>query len=78
MLRRCTLPIIPIIKRQHCIHSFTKVKCYESIHKIDSLKEDISELKEIVDSYHEHIMIIYSTSIISFTGTIILLVKNFV
>jgi hypothetical protein len=77
MLRRCVLPIIPIIKRQQRMHSFTKVKCYESIHKIDSLKEDIRELKEIVDSYHEHIMVIYSTSIISFTGTVILLIKNF-
>ena len=78
MLKRGFQPIIPFIKKQKYIHSVTNSKCYENMHKIVSLKQDIRELKEIVDSYHEHIMVIYSTSIISFTGTIILLVKNFV
>jgi len=58
-----------VIKR--CYNINPKSKCYENIHKLDSLKQDISEMKEIIKSYNEPVKVVYLTSIISFLGTLI-------
>ena len=72
MLRRT---ILPVIKGKLSTHSFNKSTCYENIHKIEALKVEINELKELIKSTHEPLMVIYSTSIISFISTLILVCK---
>jgi len=61
-----------IIKR-NCSQFYVKSKCYENIHKVDSLKQDVNELKELIHNYHERLTIIYGTSILSLTGIFCLL-----
>ena len=55
-----------VIKR-YC-HSHGRSKCYENIHKIDSMRQEINEMKEIIKYYHEPLKIIYFTSVTSLVG----------
>jgi len=63
-----------IIKR-YC-HSHGRSKCYENIHKIDSMRQELNEIKETLRSYHEPFIVIYGTSIFSLAGTVCLLFTN--
>jgi len=60
-----------IIKRS--CHSHGRTKCYENIHKIDSMRQELNEIKEVIKHYHEPLRIIYFTSITSLIGIISLL-----
>jgi hypothetical protein len=60
-----------VIKR-YC-HSNGRTKCYENLHKIDSMRQELNEIKETIKYYHEPLKIIYCTSIISLSGIIGLL-----
>ena len=57
-----------VIKR-YC-HSHGRTKCYEKIHKIDSMRQELNEIKEAVKHYNEPLKVIYFTSITSFVGII--------
>jgi len=62
-----------IIKRFSHIHTpnFTHThtsKCYENIHKLNSLREDVNEIKHMLHSYHEPFKILYITNIMTFVG----------
>jgi hypothetical protein len=63
-----------IIKR-YC-HSHGRTKCYENIHKIDSMRQELNEIKEVIKNYHEPLVVIYSTSIISLVGILSLLLTK--
>lgn len=60
-----------IIKR-YC-HSHGRSKCYENIHKIDSMRKELNEIKEIINHYHEPFVVIYGTSVFSLAGILCLL-----
>ena len=55
-----------VIKR-YC-HSHGRTKCYENIHKIDSMRKELDEIKELTRNYHEPLKVIYFTSITSLVG----------
>ena len=56
-----------VIKR-YC-HSHGRTKCYENIHKIDSMRQELNEIKEIIKHVHdEPLKVIYFTSITSLLG----------
>jgi hypothetical protein len=62
-----------LIKRFSHIHtpSYTlthKSNCYENIHKLNNLREDVNEIKNILQSYHEPFKILYITNIMTFIG----------
>jgi hypothetical protein len=63
-----------VIKR-YC-HSHGRTKCYENIHKIDSMRQELNEIKEVIKNYHEPLVVIYSTSIISLVGILSLLLTK--
>ncbi len=42
-----------------------KSKCYENIHKIDSLREELNEIKTSIYSFNEPLKIIYISNTIS-------------
>ena len=65
-----------IIKRFCHTHTQTfipnhKSKCYENIHKVNKLSEDVNEIKNILYSYHEPFKILYITNVITFFGAIL-------
>ena len=60
-----------VIKR-YC-HSHGRSKCYENIHKIDSMRQEINEMKEIIKHNNEPLKVIYFTSITSLVGVVSLL-----
>lgn len=55
-----------IIKR-YC-HTHGRSKCYENIHKIDSMRQELNEIKEILYSIHKPIVVIYAASVITLMG----------
>ena len=56
-----------ILIKRYC-HSHGRSKCYENIHKLDSLRQELNEIKEIVRYYEQPIRVIYFTSLVSLTG----------
>jgi hypothetical protein len=53
-----------IVKRfSHISTQPNKSKCYENIHKLNYLIEDAKEIKNILQSYHEPLKIIYISNI---------------
>ena len=60
-----------VIKR-YC-HSNVRSKCYENIHKIDSMRQELNEMKEIIKHNNEPLKVIYFTSITSLVGIVSLL-----
>jgi hypothetical protein len=65
-----------IIKR-FC-HTHIRSKCYENIHKIDSLKLDVHELKESIKDFRQPISTIYVFNIASFICSFTLLCQKFI
>jgi hypothetical protein len=63
-----------IIKR-YC-HTHGRSKCYENIHKIDSLRQEVSELKELLKQLDYPLTMIYRCSGFSLLGTICLVLTN--
>jgi len=63
-----------IIKR-YC-HSHGRSKCYENIHKVDLMRQELNEIKELVKHYHEPLKIIYFSSITSLICIISLVFKK--
>jgi hypothetical protein len=53
-----------IIKR-YC-QSRAQTKCYENIHKIDSLRQDVNEIKEFMKNCEQPLITVYRTSVLSF------------
>lgn len=64
-----------VIKR-FC-HTHTRSKCYENIHKIESMKLDIHELKESIKDLREPIGVMYVTNLASFVCSFSLLLQKF-
>jgi hypothetical protein len=57
-------------------HTHSRSKCYENIHKLNSLKQDVNELKEIIKELHEPLRIIYCSSVVTLiTVPVILFLK---
>lgn len=56
-----------MIKR-YC-HMQGRSKCYENVHKLDVLREEVREIKELIKKIEEPTVIIYSCSILSLLGT---------
>lgn len=58
-------------------HTFNhKSTCYENIHKINNLREDVNEIKNILHSYHEPIKVIYVANIFSFVSSILIFLSK--
>ena len=62
-----------LIVRRNFSQFYVKSKCYENIHKVDSLKQDVNDMKELIHNYHERLNIIYGSSVLSLTGIFCLL-----
>lgn len=68
-----------IIKRfchSHSHSPITKSKCYENMHKLNCLREDVNEVKNMLYSYNEPVRIMYVANIVSFAGTLLLLLTK--
>jgi hypothetical protein len=55
-----------IIKRFSHIHTSSPQnisKCYENIHKLNYLREDVNEIKNILQSYHEPLKVLYVSNV---------------
>jgi hypothetical protein len=69
-----------LIKRFSHIHTPTytpinKSTCYENIHKLNNLREDVNEIKNMLHSYQEPFKILYITNVMTFVGCIVYLIK---
>jgi len=54
-----------ILIKRYC-HTHTRTKCYENIHKIESLRQDVNEIKEFMKNCEQPLITIYRTSVLSF------------
>jgi hypothetical protein len=63
-----------VIKR-FC-HTHTRSKCYENIHKIDSLRKDVNETKDLLKSFEQPLMVIYSSSVLSMIASLSIIIKT--
>jgi hypothetical protein len=64
-----------IIIKRYC-HSHGRSKCYENIHKIDSIRQELNEIKEIVHAIHKPIVVIYTASLMTLMGVPLLLLAK--
>jgi hypothetical protein len=56
-----------IILKRYC-HSHGRSKCYENIHKIDSMRQELNEIKEILYAIHKPMVVMYAASIATLMG----------
>jgi hypothetical protein len=63
-----------VIKR-FC-HTHTRSKCYENIHKIDSLRRDVNEIKENLKDFEKPLMVIYSSSVLSIIASLSIIIRT--
>jgi len=56
-----------IIIKRYC-HSHGRSKCYENVHKIDSMRQELNEIKEVVHAIHKPIVVIYTASLMTLMG----------
>ena len=56
-----------IIIKRYC-HSHGRSKCYENIHKIDSMRQELNEIKEILHAIHKPMVVIYAASVMTLMG----------
>ena len=63
-----------VIKR-YC-HSHGRSKCYENIHKIDSMRQELNEIKEILHAIHKPIVVIYTASVMTLMGIPVLMLAK--
>jgi len=63
-----------VIKR-FC-HTHGRSKCYENTHKLDSLRQEVNEIKEMMRHYEQPLSLIYKCSVLSFTGVIALVLTK--
>jgi len=63
-----------IIKR-YC-HTHGRSKCYENTHKIDSLRQEVIEVKELLKQLNDPLIAIYRCSGFSLLGTIALILAK--
>ena len=57
-----------MILKRYC-HMQGRSKCYENVHKLHVLREEVREIKELIKKIEEPTVIIYSCSILSLLGT---------
>ena len=50
-----------------------KSKCYENTHHLVYLRQDITEMKNILYSYNEPLKFMYVANIVSITGTFLMI-----
>lgn len=62
-----------LIKRM--CHTHSRSKCYENIHKLDSLRQDVNEVKQLVHAFHQPLQVIYFINVGWFTAATIYAVK---
>ena len=53
-----------------------KSKCYENTHHLVYLRQDITEIKNILECYHQPLKLMYFASGITFGGTLILVLSK--
>jgi hypothetical protein len=56
-----------IILKRYC-HSHGRSKCYENIHKIDSMRQELNEIKEILHAIHKPMVVMYAASVATLMG----------
>ena len=64
-----------IIKR-YC-HSHGRTKCYENIHKLESLRQDVNEIKEFLKAVEQPLVVIYTSSILSAIASLTVIMRVF-
>ena len=63
-----------IVMKRYC-HTHGRSKCYENLHKIDALRQEVREIKELLQKTEEATTIIYGCTVVSLLGTLALLSK---
>jgi hypothetical protein len=64
-----------IIKR-YC-HSHGRIKCYENIHKLESLRQDVNEIKDFFKSIEQPLVVIYTSSVLSAIASLTVIMRGF-
>ena len=64
-----------IIKR-YC-HSHGRTKCYENIHKLESLRQDVNEIKNFLKAVEQPLVVIYTSSILSAIASLTVIMRAF-
>ena len=64
-----------ILIKRYC-HSHGRTKCYENIHKIDSMRHDVNEMKEILRDFEKPLMVMYSSSVLSIITSLAIFIKT--
>jgi hypothetical protein len=64
-----------IIKR-YC-HSHGRTKCYENIHKLESLRQDVNEIKNFFKTVEQPLVVIYTSSILSAIASLTVIMRAF-
>lgn len=58
-----------IINKRYLHNIKSKSTCYENIHKLNHLIEEVHEMKEIIKDYNKQLAFSYTTNIITFSFT---------
>jgi hypothetical protein len=64
-----------IIKR-YC-HSHGRTKCYENIHKLESLRQDVNEIKEFLKAVEQPLGVIYTSSVLTAIASLTVVMRAF-
>jgi hypothetical protein len=64
-----------IIKR-YC-HSHGRTKCYENIHKLESLRQDVNEIKDFFKAVEQPLVVIYTSSVLSAIASLTVIMRAF-
>ena len=64
-----------ILIKRYC-HSHGRSKCYENIHKLDLLRQDVNEMKEIFKDFEKPLMVMYSSSVLSIITSLAIIIRT--
>ena len=64
-----------ILIKRYC-HSHGRSKCYENIHKLELLRQDVNEMKEFLKVVEKPLFVIYSSSVLSVIASIAVISKH--
>ena len=65
-----------ILIKRYC-HSHGRSKCYENIHKLESLRQDVNEIKNFLKAVEQPLVVIYTSSILSAIASLTVIMRAF-
>jgi hypothetical protein len=64
-----------ILIKRYC-HSHGRTKCYENIHKLESLRQDVNEIKDFLKTVEKPLVFIHSSSVLTVIASLTVIIKT--